>query len=146
MRLIAAALALLLVACAPSTPQSRIEANPAAFAGLTERQKGMVQQGQIEEGMPPQAVFIAWGKPSRDYMGSDGKTPTRVWDYGGSQPVYSTRYYGGIGYGGYRGYRGYRGRGYNYGYGISPQVTYVPYRKATVWFRNDRVTKWERVQ
>jgi len=144
MRFLAAATATLFAACAPSTPQSRVEANRAAYAGLTERQQSLVSQGQIEEGMPPQAVYIAWGKPSRDYVGQDGGEATRVWEYSGSQPVYSTNYYGGYGYrsGGYGRYR----RSSYYGYGVSPQVTYVPYRKATVWFIDDQVRKWERAR
>ena len=145
MRLLLALSVLLLVACAPSTPQSRIEANRVAYDGLSERQKTLVQQGRIEEGMPPQAVYIAWGRPSRDFSGQDGKVATRTWEYAGSQPVYTTHYYGGFGYGRYGGWAPYRGGRY-YGYGVSPQVTYIPYRKATVWFRNDRVSKWERVR
>ena len=143
--LAAAALAMVFAACAPSTPQSRIEANLASFSRLSDRHKELVRQGQIEQGMPPQAVYIAWGRPSRDYTGQEGNVPTRVWEYAGSQPVYSTSYYGGYGYRRYGGYGGYR-RGRYDGYGVSPQVTYVPYRKATVWFLNDKVSKWERAR
>lgn len=148
MRIIAAALVMLLAACAPSTPETRIEANRAAYEELSGRQKNLVSQGRIEEGMPPQAVYIAWGRPSRDYAGQEDGVTTRVWEYAGSQPVYSTNYFGGYGYGGIGRYGRYgrcRGGPY-YAYGMSPQVTYVPYRKASVWFENDRVRKWERVR
>ena len=140
MKALAAAFALLAVACAPSTPASRIESNPTLYAALSDKHKSLVQQGRIVEGMAPSAVFLAWGRASRDYVGSENNTPTRIWEYTGKQPVYSTRYYGGYGYGGYGRY----GRSRYYGYGVSPAVTYVPYRKATVWFRNDRVTRYER--
>ncbi|MGB6223008.1 hypothetical protein [Haloferula sp.] len=147
MRFLVAALIVLVAACAPSTPETRIEANRAAYQALSARQQTLVSQGQIEEGMPSQAVYIAWGRPGRDYIGEDEGTATRVWEYTGAQPVYSTNYAAGYGYGygRYGGYGRYR-RGAYYGYDISPQVTYVPYRKASVWFRNDRVTKWERTR
>jgi hypothetical protein len=141
MRYLVALLALVLAACAPSTPEARIQADPNAYQALSSKQQNLVRQGRIEEGMPPSAVYLAWGRPSRDYMGEEGGTSTRVWDYAGAQPVYSTNYFGSYGYGRYGRY----GRSRYYGYDISPQVTYVPYRKATVWFRNDRVTKWERI-
>lgn len=145
MRFLAAVLATLLIACAPSTPDTRIEANRADYDSLSERQQNLVRQGRIEEGMPPQAVFLAWGRPSRDYIGQEGKAHTRIWEYAGSRPVYSTHFYGGYGYG--YGRYGRYGRGGPYcGYSVAPQVTYIPYRKASVWFRNDRVSKWERVR
>ncbi len=100
--------------------------------------------------MTGDAVFLAWGAPSRVYEGSDKGVQTARWDYAKLQPVCTTGFYGGFGWGG--GYRGWRG-GYPYGrcgygsyYMVSPQVDYVPYRSATVQFRRGRVESWERTR
>jgi hypothetical protein len=90
--------------------------------------------------MGTDAVYLAWGRPSREYEGSDGDVATLRWDYTGTTPVYSTSYYGSYGYGRYGRY----GRAPYYGYGIGPEVTYLPYRRATVLFRGGRVSSWER--
>ena len=129
----------LLASCAPSTPETRIAANPAKYENLSSKHQQLVRQGKIDTGMPPDAVALAWGPPNRRYEGGDGDTNTSRWDYTGSKPVYNTSFYGGYGYGRY----GRRGR---YGYAVAPEVTYVPYRKASVWFRDERVSQWERVR
>jgi hypothetical protein len=140
----AAASGLLMAACVPSTPQTRIQQEPAKFEALGQKQRSLVEQGQISRGMPTDAVYLAWGRPSRILQGSkDGKNTER-WDYAGSRPVYFTNFYGS--YGGY--YGPYRGRGYygGYGLGFGPEVAYVPYRIASVWFVNGQVDSWERVR
>ncbi|MEP4077047.1 hypothetical protein [Haloferula sp.] len=129
----------LIGACAPTTPATRIEQNPGKFWKLSDEDQALIRQGQIRRGMSPDAVYYAWGKPAREFSGADESSSTMRWDYTGSTPVYSTGFAGG-----YRGGYGRYGRYYpRYGYGYSQQVTYVPYRKSTVWFRNNRVTKWE---
>jgi hypothetical protein len=129
----------LLGACAPTTPETRIEASPAKFWKLSDEDQELVRKGEIRRGMSPDAVYYAWGKPAREFVGADEDATTMRWDYAGSTPVYSsgfTGYYGG-GYGRY-------GRYYpRYGYAYSPQVAYAPYRRASVWFRNNRVDQWE---
>lgn len=137
-----------MVSCAPTTPQSRIEQNPAAFAALSAKDQNTVRQGMISKGMSRDAVMLAWGQPSARVEGfRDGKASER-WDYTGSEPVYTSSMYGGIGY--YGGYRGRYGRYYGpyvpYGYGFGPTVTYVPYCKSRVWFVNGRVDAWERAR
>ncbi len=127
-----------MAACVPSTPEARIAAAPAAFESLSSQHQALVRQGRIETGMRPEAVRLAWGNPSREYEGSDGDRATRVWEYDRSKPVYTTNYYGAYGIGRY----GYR----SYAFDIGPEITYVPTRAATVWFRGDRVSKWERVR
>ncbi|MFC7338936.1 hypothetical protein ACFQY0_17195 [Haloferula chungangensis] len=133
---------LLLASCVPTTPEARIEQSPEKFWKLSDKDQALVRQGQIRRGMSPDAVYYAWGKPSREFVGADENTSTLRWDYTGSTPVYSSNFYGGA-YGGYYG-RGYYGRRYpGYGYGVGQQVTYIPYEKASVWFRDNQVTKWE---
>lgn len=131
--------ALVFSSCAPLTPQARIDQNPQKFATLTKKEQNLARQGQIAHGMSPTAVEIAWGLPSQRFEGyKDGKSTER-WDYTGSKPVYSTSFYSGWGYGPYGPY----GRYSTLGYGIGPEVVYVPYRMASVWFINNRVDAWE---
>ncbi|MEO7098640.1 MAG: hypothetical protein ABI162_04715 [Luteolibacter sp.] len=134
-------LGVIFASCAPSTPQARIENNPAKFASLTKKEQSLVQQGQITRGMSPAAVELAWGFPSRRFEGSKNRKATERWDYAGSRPVYSDGFYGAYGYG----YGPYgRGRYSALGYGFGPEVAYIPYRLASVWFIDGRVDAWER--
>jgi hypothetical protein len=139
----------LLVSCASQTTADRIAENPAKFHRLSSKQQELVQRGELARGMSEDAVFLAWGKPSRVFEGSQGGVATARWDYASLQPVYGGGFYGGFGYG-YRGpypgpYRGYRGPyGYYPYYGVAPRVDYVPYRKATVWLKAGKVESWER--
>ncbi|MCF7731491.1 MAG: hypothetical protein K9N23_07380 [Akkermansiaceae bacterium] len=130
---------LVMASCGPSTPDGRIQKNPEMFARLSEKDQELVRQGVLAKGMHQDAVLLAWGAPSLRFEGyKDGKASER-WDYTGSQPVYTSSFYGG--YGGYGGRYGGR---YG-GYGFAPTVTYIPYCKSRVWFANHRVDAWERV-
>ncbi len=143
--LLAVSSALLFVSCAPSTPQARIDREPGKFAALSAKHQTLVQQGQITRGMSTDAVYLAWGRPAGIFQGSrDGKTTER-WDYAGSRPVYTTGFYGSYGYG--RSYGRHSRYGYSgIGFGMGPEVTYVPYSLASVWFLNNRVDSWERAR
>ncbi|WP_411826456.1 hypothetical protein [Luteolibacter sp. AS25] len=127
--------------CVPSTPASRIAERPSAFERLSEKEKDLVEQGRISEGMSKEAVSLAWGSPEGRAEGlKDGKKIER-WDYIGTRPVVTNNFYGG-----YR--SGYYGR-YDYtgvGFGLGPTVSYVPERTASVWFQNERVDAWEQTQ
>ncbi len=137
--LAAAGLALMFaVSCAPQTPDYRISMRPAVYQSLSEKNKDLVRQGEIAKGMDRDAVALAWGSPSSRVEGlRDGKAMER-WDYQGTKPVVTNNFYGGYGYGAYGSYR-YSGIGGGFG----PQVTYLPYRKASVWFIRGRVEEWE---
>lgn len=137
-----ALLTLALAACVPATPEGRIEAYPEMFQGLPDDQKQLVRAGRIERDMPPEAVFLAWGRPNREYAGADETSQTLRWDYHGSEPVTTTHLGFAYGRSRYRGPYGYYGPAYDYAF--APQVTYLPYLKAAVWFRDGRVTRWER--
>jgi hypothetical protein len=137
---------LLLASCAPSTPQARIQQEPQKFAALGENHRKLVEQGQVARGMSPDAVYLAWGRPSGIFQGSKSGKATERWDYAGSRPVYVTNFYGGYGYG-YGPYGRYGHHGYSgFGYGFGPEVAYIPYRVASVWFLNHRVDSWERAR
>ncbi|RPJ35376.1 MAG: hypothetical protein EHM17_02790 [Verrucomicrobiaceae bacterium] len=135
---------LLLGSCAPSTPLARIQREPQKFEALSTAQRALVEQGQIERGMSQDAVYLAWGAPSRVFQGSKDRRMTERWDYAGSRPVYYSNFHGS--YGRYWGPR--RGRGYHGGYGMAfgPEVAYVPYRIASVWFVDNQVDAWERAR
>lgn len=144
MKTIIAALSagLLAASCAPTTPQTRIQRAPAKYEALTKKQRSLVEQGQISHGMPRDAVYLAWGRPARVFQGSkDGKLTER-WDYAETQPVYYTNFHGS--YSNYYGPR--RGRGYYSGFGFGPEVAYIPFRIASVWFVDGQVDSWERAQ
>lgn len=132
---------LMLASCVPSTPQARIAQSPEMFAALDPSEQALVQQGQIATGMPPDAVYLAWGRPSGTLVGSKEGRAFERWDYGGTRPVYAT------GFGGTYGYAGgpYGRYGYS-GFSVAPQIAYVPYRLASVWFLNKRVDSWERAR
>lgn len=132
---------LLMVSCAPSTPQTRIQREPGKFEALNPKQRSLVEQGQISRGMSQDAVYLAWGRPSRILQGSKNGRQTERWDYAGSRPVYYPSFYGSYG----RYYGPYHRHGY-YGFGMGPEVAYVPYRIASVWFIDGRVDAWERAR
>ncbi|MFT3990777.1 MAG: hypothetical protein QM680_05145 [Luteolibacter sp.] len=139
MKLLLPALASLFVfvSCVPSTPDTRIQQQPEKFNRLTLKQKSLVRQGQITQGMPPEAVELAWGYPDRRSEGSrNGKFGQR-WDYEGSRPVYSTGFYDGFGYGWGRFYPALS---------LGPDIAYVPYTRASVWFVGNKVDAWERIK
>jgi hypothetical protein len=130
--------------CAPSTPQARIAKSPEKFAALGKPEQELVQQGRLRRGMSADAVMLAWGSPDQVFEGSKDSKPAARWDYFGTTPVYPASFPGAFGYGGYGGCgrRGY----YGAGFALGPEVAYVPYRLASVWFVNHRVDAWERVR
>ncbi len=134
-----APLALLLANCAPQTPESRIAKHPEIYNSLSDSQKEQVAQGHISNGMPSGGVFLAWGAPATKSEGQKGNTPFVRWDYTNLKPVYTWNYWG---YGYYP--RGYYGVG-SYG-GPTPEVTYIPYKSASVFLTNDKVARWEKMQ
>jgi hypothetical protein len=137
-------LGLSFASCVPSTPQTRIQQSPQKFAALDATQRSLVQQGQISRGMSLDAVYLAWGHPSRSFQGSRNGKLTERWDYAGTRPVPVTNFYGSYGYGGYGpyGHHAYSGIGVGFG----PEIAYIPYRVASVWFINQRVDSWERAR
>lgn len=137
--------AILLSSCAPSTPQARIDRNPQVFASLEKKEQQLVQQGQLSRGMSADAVKLAWGEPAERFEGSKNSRRTERWDYTGSRPIYTTNVFGGYGYG--YGYSPYGpGRYSTVGFGVGPEIAYVPYRVASVWFVSNKVDSWERAR
>lgn len=133
--------AMWLVSCAPTTPEYRISERPQVFEKLSAKEKDLVRNGEIAKGMEKDTVALAWGSPSNRLEGlKDGKMMER-WDYEGSRPVVTNNFFGGY-RSGYLGSYSYSGIGGGFG----PQITYVPYRKSTVWFVRGKVDEWERIK
>lgn len=134
-------------ACVPSTPQTRIEKFPEKFATLTKKEQTLVQQGQIAPGMSQDGVLLAWGFPDQRFEGSRDSKMTGRWDYATTMPVYSNPYFGGFYGNRYGRYGPYWSQGYcDFGYAAVPEIAYIPFRVASVWFVNQRVDAWERVR
>jgi len=132
---------LVAASCVPLTPQARIQHHPQLFAALRPSERDLVQRGELAKGMSQDAVFLAWGPPAMNYEGyHQGKASMR-WDYTGARAVYSDQFYGGYGY-----HRRYANPYGAYAYGFAPELAYVPYRRASVWFVNKRVEGWERLR
>lgn len=132
---------LLFASCAPSTPQARIQKSPEKFQALSSAHRSLVETGQIDRGMPPDAVYLAWGSPSRVFQGSNHSQLTERWDYASSQPVYTNTFHGS--YGRFYGPNRRFGCG---GVGWGPEVVFIPYRIGSVWFVNNQVDSWERAR
>ena len=92
--------------------------------------------------MSPDAVYLAWGHPARSFQGSRNGKLTERWDYAGTRPVPVANFYGSYGTYGY----GPHGHHAYSGVGFGPEIAYVPYRIASVWFINQRVDSWERAR
>jgi hypothetical protein len=138
---------LVLTSC--STTETRISGHPEIYQNLSPRDQALVSEGQIRDGMSPNAVYLAWGSPDRKIVGNMRGRPTETWVYV-HYTTYSYPYpypYYGPGYGfGY----GYHGRNFVY-FGspfydpffysyIPPSIPY-PYKVVT--FSNGRVVSFQ---
>jgi len=143
-------IAALLCSCASNTPQSRIQTNPQIFERLSAKDRELVTQGLIREGMAKDAVFIAWGAPDETSSGRKGGAEIEEWTYLGQRVVRTMSMNTGFGYGwGGRcgpwggGPWGWGGGPWGWGPGWGSDVIYVPYTAGVVGFRNGRVTDWK---
>ncbi|MDP3859264.1 MAG: hypothetical protein Q8Q73_16035 [Stagnimonas sp.] len=84
--LLPAILATLLLAACASTPESRIEKSPDAFAQLTPEQQTKVRAGQVGIGFDAAATRLALGEPDRVLQKTTASGESEVWIY---QDVYS---------------------------------------------------------
>lgn len=135
--------AVALSSCVTQTPEARIKKQAAAFLALPAKHQELVRRGEICRGMKPDAVRLAWGNPSRRYSGTKEGKDIERWDYLGEQPVFTNQM--GFGY----------GNPWMWGPGrwggawqpfMGPDVTYIPYQRATITFKNQLVDSWEKLQ
>jgi hypothetical protein len=135
--LFACAAVLGLASCA-SPIERRVTHNPLLFNKLSTADQLSVRLGQVKEGMTKEAVFLAWGRPSRIATGKKDGREFERWTYTEYEPVYSHTVGFGIGIGG----GGWRHRGYYYDpffYG-GPTVDYLPTSGRSVEFVNGKVS------
>lgn len=143
------------VQCSSSSPQTRIEKNPQIFSKLSAKDRQLISNGLIREGMTRDAVFLAWGRPDTVSVGINRGRQSENWTYEGQRPIRTMNMnmgfgYGGFGYGGY-GYGGLGGFGgfgpYGYGgypmWGSGTSVTYIPYTAGVADFVGGRVVSWK---
>jgi hypothetical protein len=114
----------LLLAAGCSTPASRIEANPEAFARLSPEHQSLVRAGQIALGFSPEAVHLALGDPDRTTVRTDARGETVIWHFliyeAGGQILFTGHFH-----------RGYRGGGWGWGWGVNYPY-YLDYPARTV--------------
>lgn len=73
-----------LTGCATSTIESRRHERLAAYNALSPEHRLAADAGRIEAGMPMDAVYIAWGKPSQIVPGEPSQGVTVTWLYRGT--------------------------------------------------------------
>ncbi len=124
---------LFLTGCATSTVEKRKQERYGAYASLAPEFKSAVDQGQIQVGMPMDAVYIAWGKPAQVLQSSSAQGTTTTWVYHGSQ-LQAYHYWT---------YYGYRAHGYYWGQPYLATDYYShEYIRAEVVFENGLVKEW----
>jgi len=99
-----------------STPSTRIQGNPEAFARLTPEQQALVKAGQIAVGFDMEAVKLALGAPDRVTLHTTAAGQTQVWHYVTYEASDGTVIYTGYYHRrwGWRGGPGWWGPGYAY--------------------------------
>ena len=75
---------LALTGCATSTIESRRQKQLAAYNALSLEYRLAADAGQVEIGMPMDAVYIAWGKPSQIVPCDPAQGVTVAWLYRGT--------------------------------------------------------------
>jgi hypothetical protein len=126
---------LLLGGCA-STIESRRKERTSAYASLDPEFRALVDQGRIKVGMPMDAVYIAWGKPSQIIQSESSGGQTVTWLYHGTY-LQEYRYWS---------YSPWAYHGYYPYYYSSPMLDYdyIPhhYVRAEVTFEDGLVKQW----
>src|SRR5687768_1646095 len=126
---------LLLCSCA-STAESRRKEKLSAYSSLDSEFQTLVDQGRIKVGMPMDAVYIAWGKPSQTIHSESSSGQTVTWLYHGTY-LQEYRYWS---------YRPWSYHGYYPYYYSAPYLDfdYIPhhYVRAEVMFEDGLVKQW----
>ena len=78
-----------------ATPGGRISQHPEIYQSLSPRDKALVSQGQIRQGMTTDAVWLAWGTADQKIPASIHNRPAETWVYLRYQtpPSYGGPYY-----------------------------------------------------
>lgn len=126
----------LLGACSP-TPSDRIAKNTQAYEQLPKEQQAKVARGELEKGMSPTAVLLAWGEPEQKMAGRMNGKNTERWIYTRSGAGWAV----GLGGGGFRS----RDSGVGTGIGVTMPLGSRPPVSYNVLFENGKVIGWEAV-
>jgi len=134
---------LFLTSC--STVESRIKQNSAAFNSLSPSDQALVRNGQIVEGLPQAAVYIAWGPPDQTRSGQRNGKSYAAWVYTTTRTIVAPNIYPNFyRFGPYRYYGywpGWYGDDYFFPYREDLVPIQVPYK--TAFFESGRCTGWE---
>lgn len=117
---IAAAAAVFLAAC--STPESRIQSNPAVFATLSPADQQLIREGKVAIGFTQEMVRLALGDPDRVYTRTDANGVSESWSY----TTYESE-------SGMLLYRGFYHR--HWGYSYYPYFVDYPSRRTREYFK-----------
>lgn len=129
--LLAGALAIAAAGCASQNLEGRRTERAAAYAALPEATRTAVDAGEVQVGMPMDAVYIAWGKPARVMRAHTAAGGVEVtWIYRGVQ-ARPYRYW--------RAEPGWSGHSYVSQYELAHGWQPEYYVRAEVIFENDRV-------
>jgi hypothetical protein len=71
--------ALVFISC--STTETRISGHPEIYQNLSPSDQAVVSQGQIRDGMSPNAVWLAWGSADRKIVRNMRGHATETWVY-----------------------------------------------------------------
>ena len=126
----------LLAACSPA-PSDRIAKNMPAYEQLPKEHQAKVARGELEKGMSPMAVLLAWGEPEQKMAGRLNGKNTERWIYTRSGTGWSL----GLGGGGFRG----RDSGIGTGIGVTMPLGSRPPVSCNVLFEDGKVIGWEAV-
>jgi hypothetical protein len=135
-----------------STVETRIRDNPNAYAALSPSDQQLVRSGQIRQGMPQAAVYLAWGRPDHVRSGVRQGVPFEAWIYTQLRDVYAPGFYPQFAWFGPYRYAGFWGPGWGGGWwGGGPfwgdpffanfATVEVPYK--TAFFERGQTTGWE---
>src|SRR4051812_14588617 len=80
----AVAVALILSGCATHNVQTRKQERLSEYSQLPPQLQSLVDNGKVKVGMPKEAVYIAWGKPSQVVNGETPNGPLETWLYYGT--------------------------------------------------------------
>ena len=64
-----------------ATPETRIKEKPEVFNGFPPEVQAKVRTGQVDIGYTKDMVYIALGKPDREYTRTTSDGPYEVWSY-----------------------------------------------------------------
>jgi len=124
---------LVLAGCAGNTVEKRKKERFTAYSGMPQEVRDLVDQGQIQVGMSPDAVYIAWGKPDQVLSAQSVEGSVTTWLYHDAHLET------------YR-YLSYRNTRYGDHYRGEPYIAYDyrprGYISAEILFEDEQVKEW----